>query len=49
MSKSDWCYIPPRRRTPMGYEDSSVDSSRRMGYLIAVVLAIAVFVMWARS
>jgi hypothetical protein len=48
MGKSDWYYIPRRRGyMPLGNDGSRVSFAKRMGYLIAVVLAIGAYVVWA--
>jgi hypothetical protein len=48
MNKSDWMHIKPARsRLPKGFD--ATDRSGRMGYMIAVVLVVALYVMWARS
>lgn len=45
--KKPWNYIePPRSRLPYGFDQA--DKPRRIGYVIAIVLAIAVYVMWLR-
>lgn len=49
MGKADWYYIPRKRGImPIGGEGSRVSFAKRMGYLIAVVLAIGAYVAWAR-
>lgn len=49
MGKADWYHIPRKRGImPIGGEGSRVSFAKRMGYLIAVVLAVAVYVMWLK-
>lgn len=49
MGKSDWYHIPRSRGyMPIGKDGSRVGFAKRMGYLIAVVLAIAVYVLWLK-
>lgn len=47
MGKKPWNYIePPRARLPTGFDQT--ERPRRIGYLIAVVLAIGAYVTWLK-